>query len=84
MQRMMIIGTIVTAVPTFLLCIGERWDLLLIYMVIFSIGEALWQPRFYQFAADLAPEGEMGVQWSPGRDSFQTSDSFRPWPCAPP
>lgn len=60
MLRLMLVGTLVTALPTFLLCLGERWELLLAYMVIFSLGEALWQPRFYQFAAELAPEGKMG------------------------
>ena len=59
--RTMVVGTLVTALPTFLLCLGDRWELLLAYLVIFSLGEALWQPRFYQYAADLAPEGKMGA-----------------------
>lgn len=61
MYRMMIIGTWVTVLPTFLLCLGERWELLLTYMILFSIGEALWQPRLYQFAAELAPEGRIAA-----------------------
>lgn len=61
MLRMMLVGSLVTALPTFLLCLGNRWELLLIYVIVFSIGEALWQPRFYQFAADLAPPGKMGA-----------------------
>jgi hypothetical protein len=61
MVKLMLIGTLVTALPTFLLMLPERWELLLTYLVIFSLGEALWQPRFYQFAADLAPEGKMGA-----------------------
>ena len=31
------------------------------YIVFFSIGEALWQPRFLQLAAELAPEGRTGA-----------------------
>ncbi len=61
MVRLMLVGTLVTALPTFLLVLPERWELLLAYVTIFSLGEALWQPRFYQFAADLAPEGKMGA-----------------------
>jgi MFS family permease len=61
MVRLMLVGTLVTALPTFLLMLPERWEFLLTYVVIFSLGEALWQPRFYQFAADLAPEGMMGA-----------------------
>lgn len=61
MVRLMIIGSLVTALPTFLLALPERWEILLAYLVVFSLGEALWQPRFYEFAADLAPEGKMGA-----------------------
>lgn len=61
MVRLMLLGTLVTALPTFLLVLPERWEFLLTYVVVFSLGEALWQPRFYQFAADLAPEGMMGA-----------------------
>ena len=61
MVRLMLLGTLVTALPTFLLVLPERWETLLLFVVVFSIGEAIWQPRFYQFAADLAPEGMMGA-----------------------
>ena len=56
---MMIVGTGVSALPTFLLCGGPDLSLLLTYLVVFSIGEALWQPRFLQYAAELAPEGKV-------------------------
>lgn len=59
MFKLMLIGTWVTVLPTFLLCLGERWELLLAYMVIFSIGEAIWLPRLYQFAGEIAPEGRV-------------------------
>jgi MFS family permease len=56
---MMIIGTTVSALPTFLLAIEPRVELLVAYLVLFSIGEVLWQPRFLQYAAELAPEGRV-------------------------
>lgn len=56
---MMIIGSLVSAVPTFLLCGEPNLYLLIAYLVLFSIGEALWQPRFLQYAAELAPEGKV-------------------------
>lgn len=56
---MMIIGTLVSAVPTFLLSTGPSLNMLITYLVFFSIGEALWQPRFLQYAAELAPEGKV-------------------------
>lgn len=56
---MMIIGTFVSAVPTFLLTTGPNLAILITYMVLFSIGEALWSARFLEYAAELAPEGRM-------------------------
>lgn len=57
--RMMIIGTTVSALPTFLLSLEPSLSMLISYLVLFSIGEALWQPRFLQYAAELAPEGKV-------------------------
>jgi MFS family permease len=59
--RMMIIGSLVSALPTFFFLLGPNFWLLMAYLIIFSIGEALWQPRFLQFAAELAPEGRTGA-----------------------
>ncbi len=59
--RMMIIGSLVSALPTFLFLLGPNFWLLMTYLVLFSIGEALWQPRFLQYAAELAPEGKTGA-----------------------
>jgi len=56
---MMILGTLVSAVPTFLLCFGPRLDLLLTYFVVFSIGEAMWSARFYEYASEIAPAGRI-------------------------
>lgn len=33
------------------------WSLILSFMV-FTIGEAIWSPRFYQFTAEIAPKGK--------------------------
>lgn len=56
---MMIIGSLVSAVPTFLLCAGPNLTLLIIYFVVFSIGEALWSARFLEYASELAPPGRI-------------------------
>ena len=57
--RMMLLGTLVSAAPTFLLCLGSRLDLLITYFVLFSIGEAMWSARFYEYASELAPPGRV-------------------------
>lgn len=58
---MMIVGTTVMAAPTFLLCLGPHPALLLVYILAMSVGEAIWQPRFLQYAAQIAPEGKTGM-----------------------
>jgi hypothetical protein len=58
---MMIIGTFVMAVPAFLLAIDTSIYTLLGYLLIMTIGEAMWQPRFLQYAAEIAPEGRTGA-----------------------
>ena len=58
--KMMILGTLVMALPTFLLVLGPNVVPLFAYIVLMSVGEAMWQPRFLQLAAELAPEGKTG------------------------
>ncbi len=56
---MMVVGSLVSAVPTFLLCAGPNLTLLITYFVVFSIGEALWSARFLEYASELAPPGRV-------------------------
>ncbi|MBN1561986.1 MFS transporter [candidate division KSB1 bacterium] len=65
--RMMIIGTLVMALPTFLLAFGTIPWLFLLYVLIMSIGEAMWQPRFLQWVAEIAPEGQTGAYMGIGQ-----------------
>jgi len=59
--NMMIAGTFVMAAPTFLLALGATFWTLLGYLVLMTIGEAMWQPRFLQYAAEIAPKGRTGA-----------------------
>lgn len=65
--RMMIYGTLVMAVPTFLLAIGPNVYLFLTYILLMSIGESMWQPRFLQWIAEIAPEGKTGLYMGIGQ-----------------
>ena len=58
---MMIIGTMVTALTTFLLVPGANLTTLITYVALFSLGEALWSSRFLEYVADLAPAGKVGA-----------------------
>jgi len=64
---MMILGTFVMAIPTFLLSFGPNTALFLIYVLFMTIGEAMWQPRFLQWIAEIAPEGKTGAYMGIGQ-----------------
>jgi MFS family permease len=65
--RMMIVGTAVMAAPTFLLVLGPHPLSLLAFSVLSSVGEALWQPRFLQYIAEIAPPGKTGLYMGVGQ-----------------
>lgn len=56
---MMILGSLVSAAPTFLLATKPDFTFLISYLVLFSIGEALWSARFLEYASEIAPEGRI-------------------------
>lgn len=58
---MMLIGTFVSAATTFLLVPGPDLTRLVLYVIIFSLGEALWSSRFLEYVAALAPSGKVGA-----------------------
>ena len=59
--KMMIIGTAIMAAPAFLLATGTNAMLLGAFILLMTIGEAMWQPRFLQYAAEIAPKGRTGA-----------------------
>jgi len=65
--KMMIIGTFIMAAPTFILALGPSMGTLMTYLVIMTIGEAIWQPRFLQWVAEIAPKGMTGIYMGIGQ-----------------
>jgi MFS family permease len=65
--KMMIYGTFVMALPTFLLALGPNVYLFLLFILLMSVGEAMWQPRFLQWVAEIAPEGKTGLYMGIGQ-----------------
>lgn len=65
--NMMIIGTFVMAAPTFILAIGPTFETLMAYLIIMTIGEAMWQPRFLQWVAEIAPKSMTGIYMGIGQ-----------------
>lgn len=58
---MMIVGTSISALTTFILVPGPNLTTLILYVVIFSFGEAVWSSRFLEYVANLAPAGKVGA-----------------------
>jgi MFS family permease len=57
----MIWGTLVSASSPFLLAAGPHLGLLLASQIVFSVGEAIWSSRFYEWVAETAPPERVGA-----------------------
>ncbi len=55
------------AIPTFLLAFGPNMYLFLLYVLFSTIGEAMWQPRFLQWIAEVAPKNMTGLYMGVGQ-----------------
>ncbi len=64
---MMILGTLVMAAPTFLLALGPSIVTLFSFLILTTIGEAMWSPRFLQWIAEVAPKDMTGIYMGIGQ-----------------
>jgi POT family proton-dependent oligopeptide transporter len=65
--KMMILGTSVMALSPFILVPGPNITTLFLYLIINTIGEAMWQPRFLQWVAEIAPKNMTGIYMGIGQ-----------------
>lgn len=65
--QMMILGTLVMAAPTFFLTLGPNFNTLMAYLILMTVGEAMWQPRFLQWVAEIAPKNMTGIYMGIGQ-----------------
>jgi proton-dependent oligopeptide transporter, POT family len=64
---MMIIGTVIMALSPFILVAGPHITTLFAFLIVMTIGEAMWQPRFLQWVAEIAPKGMTGIYMGLGQ-----------------
>ncbi len=64
---MMIVGTFVMASPAFILALGPSIYTLSSYLIIMTVGEAIWSPRFLQWVAEIAPKNMTGIYMGIGQ-----------------
>lgn len=64
-----IAGAFISALSPFVLCLGATHATFVGMVVVLSLGEALWSPRVYEYAATIAPRGRessyMGLSYLP-------------------
>lgn len=77
--HMMIAGTAVMALPAFVLGVGPHVWALALYIVGLTVGEAMWQPRFLQYAAEIAPKGRTGVYMGVAQLPWFLTKLLVPW-----
>jgi MFS family permease len=59
--NMMITGTLVMSSSAFILAFGPTPLALGGYIIVVTVGEAMWSARFLQYATEIAPEGKAGL-----------------------
>jgi len=64
---MMITGTFIMALPTFFLALGPNIVTLFAYLIVMTVGEAIWSPRFLQWIAEVAPKEMTGIYMGIGQ-----------------
>lgn len=57
---MIIVGTFVMGSSAFILALGPTPLTLCGYILMMSVGEAIWSARFLQYATEIAPAGKAG------------------------
>lgn len=65
--NMMIAGTFVMGAPTFLLALGPNIYTLFAFLILMTVGEAMWSARFLQWVAEIAPKGMTGIYMGIGQ-----------------
>jgi POT family proton-dependent oligopeptide transporter len=65
--KMMIYGTLVMGISPFFLTLGPNIVTLFAFMIVLTVGEAMWQPRFLQWVAEIAPKGMTGIYMGLGQ-----------------
>lgn len=64
---MMILGTFVMGISPFILVAGASIYTLFLYLIVLTVGEAMWQPRFLQWVAEIAPNNMTGIYMGIGQ-----------------
>mgnify|MGYP003876591745 CR=1 FL=1 len=69
-------GSVVAAGSAFVLCVGASYPSAIVFVVLLSIGEAIYSPAVFEFNMLVAPKGREGMSVSPpARDEWAWRES---------
>lgn len=60
-MTMICIGATVSSLAPFMLAMGHSYFTAVGFVVILSIGEAIWSPRLYEYTVQVAEQGSEGI-----------------------
>lgn len=58
---MILYGSILAAASPLLICIDQSYLMISLYMVVLSLGEAVYSPRVYEYSMELSARGSEGL-----------------------
>jgi proton-dependent oligopeptide transporter, POT family len=58
---MILCGSFVSALSPFWVCVGPHYWTVILFMVMLSVGEAIYSPRVYEYTMELAGRGSEGL-----------------------
>lgn len=60
-ERCLVIGASISGMSPFILAASQHAAASVIWVVVLSIGEAIWGPKLYEYSVKVAPEGSEGA-----------------------
>lgn len=62
--RMILYGSFLSGSSVFLLCLGPHYTNIAGFLIVLSIGEAIYSPRVYEYTMQVSSEGREGLYTS--------------------
>eukprot|EP00871_Galdieria_phlegrea_P001643 jgi/Galph1/247/GphlegSOOS_G4942.1 len=61
---MILYGSLISGASVFMLCIGPFYICIAGFLILLSIGEAIYSPRVYEYTMQMSPQGREGLYTS--------------------
>mmetsp|Transcript_34944 Transcript_34944/g.79940 ORF Transcript_34944/g.79940 Transcript_34944/m.79940 type:complete len:478 (-) Transcript_34944:285-1718(-) len=61
MKRCLLYGAFLSGASPFVLALSSRWQAACCWIIMLTLGEALWSPKLYEYSVSIAPLGREGT-----------------------